>query len=459
MGFQVNSVSLRICATVLALSALPAAAAVEMPRRSPRARVSQRVGLTDVTVEYDSAAVRGRHIWGASVPFGKVWLSEIPPPKITFSKEVTFAEKLIPAGTYSLLLVPSQGDWTIILNKNVNLGVTDRQYKPDQDIARARVSPREVPFRERLMFSFSDFNDDKVWLDLEWEKAQVSIPIAVHTKQQLLAEIEALDKVGRGYADAARYMLEIKKDYATGLKYIDRSLALGENWYNVWIKASLLAASGRHREAQDLADRAFEMGQQSGDVSAVEAELRNPRNDWVRAPVLTVGRRPPASGRGGASTGGPAQAEPTSPPPIAVVSAEALSLHGPSDSKANKEPARLGGYIENERPIPIYASARPSVAVRPVGSEDIAPVIKKGRTALQVCYQRALREDPTLTHGRIRISATVGVSGRASNVVLDAPAPLRALEPCVKEAVSSWTFPTSAAEYGVEFPVILKGRE
>jgi hypothetical protein len=431
MDFAIDSVLIRICATVLALSALPASGAVELPRRSPRARVSQQVGLTDIAIDYDSGAVRGRHIWGSSIPYGKVWLSgEIPPPKISFSREVTFAGKVVPAGTYSLLLIPSQDAWTVIVNKEVNLMVTAREYKSTLDVARAQVHAREVPFRERLMFSFSDFTDDKVWLDMEWEKAQISIPIAVHTAEQLVAEISALDKVGRGYADAARYMLETKKDYEAGLKYIDRSLALGENWYNVWIKASLLAASGHPREAKELADHAYEIGQRGDEGSG-------------------------AAGGGAVSPHPP----PTNPPLVAVVSEQGISLRAPSDSKANKEPVRGGAYVDRERSAPIYASAHPAAPVKPVGSEEIAPVIKKGRAALQICYQRALRENPALTRGRIRISATVGVSGRASNVTLDAPEPLRALEPCVKEAVSSWIFPTSAADYGVEFPVILKGRE
>ena len=37
--------------------------------------------------------------------------------KITFSKDVTFAGKPVPAGTYALFTIPTQGAWTVILNK------------------------------------------------------------------------------------------------------------------------------------------------------------------------------------------------------------------------------------------------------------------------------------------------------------------------------------------------------
>ena len=65
----------------------------------------------------------------------------------------------------------------------------------------------------------------------------------------MLNNISSLDNTWRAYANAARYMLETKKDYDAGLRYIDQSLALKEDWYNVWIKALLLAAKTNYRNA------------------------------------------------------------------------------------------------------------------------------------------------------------------------------------------------------------------
>ncbi len=42
--------------------------APELPQASPKARVEQRVGLTDFAVDYSSPAVKGRKIWGDLVP-------------------------------------------------------------------------------------------------------------------------------------------------------------------------------------------------------------------------------------------------------------------------------------------------------------------------------------------------------------------------------------------------------
>ena len=129
---------------------------------------------------------------------------------------------------------------------------------------------------------FSDFSEESATLDLEWERVKVSMPIAVNTGAQVMAGIAELDNAWRSYANAARYMLEAKKDYDTGLKYADQSLALKEDWYTYWIKASLLAAKLDWRGARDAGQRAYQLGQKLGDGFVLEYELRRNVADWTK---------------------------------------------------------------------------------------------------------------------------------------------------------------------------------
>jgi len=438
-----------------------AAAEVEMPRRSPRAKVSQQVGLTEIVVEYDSPAVRGRPIWGAVVPYDEVWRrGEIPAPKITFNRSVAFGDRVVPAGTYALLMIPSRSDWTVVLNRRPNLLETERGFRPDLDVARFRVRSVPAPFRERLTFLFSNFTNDGASLDLEWERVRVSIPIRVFTAEQIAADIRALDSVGRQYADAARYMLETKKDYAAGLTYVDRSLALGENWYNVWIKASLLAARGEYPEAREQADRAYELGAKSGGEFFLESDVRNALQSWPRPSEKRIAAAAPSKRRAGISTSPPPATDPPAPPLIAIVTERPAEVHASAQPVAAAPAGELAPPTStlSERKVSVHQPA-PAALAKAATSADVAPIIKKGKTDLQWCYQRALRKDPTLTRGRITISLTVGVSGHASSVALDAPDRLGALEPCIKEVVSHWAFPASSGEYGIEFPLVLSGRE
>jgi hypothetical protein len=261
-----------------------AQADLELPRPSPTAKLTQQVGLTDVTVEYSCPGVKSRKIWDGLVPYDKMWRTGAnTATKITFTKDVTFADKPVPAGSYALFTIPAKGAWTVILNKKPDQPGTATEYKADLDLLRVQVKPTAAPFRERLAFIFSNMTDDKASLDLEWEKLRLSIPIGVATAQQALANVtNAVDNGWRVYANAARYMLETKKDYDTGLKYVDQSLGLKEDWFNDWIKAQLLAAKGDTKGAVAMGDKAQELGVKSGGGFFLEPDVKKGLADWKK---------------------------------------------------------------------------------------------------------------------------------------------------------------------------------
>ena len=260
-----------------------ALADLDLPRPSPFAKTWQVVGLTEITVDYSSPGVKGRKIWGGLVPYDQMWRAGAnQATKVTFSKDVTFAGKPVPAGTYAFFVIPGKSDWTVILNKKADQPGTGRDYKQDQDLLRVQVKPKSAPFRERLAYLVADFTDDKANLDLEWEKLRLSIPIGLGTAAQAQANIQAaIDGTWRTYANAARYMLENKKDYDTGMKYIDQSLALKEDWFNLWIKAELLKAKGNAAEARATGEKAYELGKKSQNFF-LEGEIKKTLEDWKK---------------------------------------------------------------------------------------------------------------------------------------------------------------------------------
>ncbi len=240
----------------------PAAAqALELPRLSPGAKVSQVVGLTEISVDYSSPAARGRAVFGGLVPYDKLWRTGAnQATKITFSKDITVGGKPVPAGTYALFTIPAKQAWTVILNKNPNQGGTN-DYKQELDLLRFPVKPATAPKRERLTFLFSNTSEDATSLDLEWAGVRVSIPIKAETAKQVAAALKALDAMpGRPLIIAARYLLDAKKDYPRALRYVDSALALKEEWFGLWTKAQLLAAMGKKPAACPAAKSAQEAG-------------------------------------------------------------------------------------------------------------------------------------------------------------------------------------------------------
>ena len=87
-------------------------------RLSPKASVMQTVGFTDVTIDYSRPGVKGRTIWGALVPYNKVWRAGAnEATTINFSTDVTIEGKNLPAGKYGFFTIPNKDSWTLIFNK------------------------------------------------------------------------------------------------------------------------------------------------------------------------------------------------------------------------------------------------------------------------------------------------------------------------------------------------------
>src|SRR5262249_62129157 len=94
---------------VVRLSPCPALGQLQLPRPSPQAKLSQTVGLTEISIEYSSPGVKGRKIWGALVPFGQLWRAGAnQATKVTFSKDGTVGDTPVPAGSYAFFAIPTQ---------------------------------------------------------------------------------------------------------------------------------------------------------------------------------------------------------------------------------------------------------------------------------------------------------------------------------------------------------------
>jgi len=69
-------------------------AQINTPQPSPAASLTQKVGLTDVTVNYSRPSAKGRKIFGDLLPYGKLWRTGAnAATKLTFSDEVTLEGK------------------------------------------------------------------------------------------------------------------------------------------------------------------------------------------------------------------------------------------------------------------------------------------------------------------------------------------------------------------------------
>ena len=252
--------SLVITVAVMLSRAAWAQAVIETPAPSPKARVEQRVGITDVSIDYSSPGVKGRKIWGEVVPYDKLWRAGAnAPTKLTVSRDFTFGATAVKAGSYSLFVTPGKKTWTVALN--TDLTATQDSHDDKNDVAKLSVVPAALPaLRERLVYVFSDTQDDKVNLDLEWERVRIRMPIAIDTKAAVAAGIEkAIAAAWQPHATAANYYFNAG-DLGKALALIDKSIAIESNWRNEWLRAQIQGKKGSKAEAVASANRALALG-------------------------------------------------------------------------------------------------------------------------------------------------------------------------------------------------------
>lgn len=247
-----------------ALLSLPtvALAAPEVPQPSPRAKVEQRVGITDFSIEYSSPGVKGRKIFGGLVPYDEVWRAGAnAATHLSASRDFFVGETAVPAGTYSVYAIPSKGDWTVILNSNTKAWGTNG-YDPANDVVRLQVKPQKLAEpRERLTFIFSDTTDDAVNLDLEWADTRMRVPLRVDTQRQVLASIdEAVQAAWQPHSISAKYLFDNDLDLPRALELVEASINIQPTWRNHWIKAQILGKMGDKKEAVNAAQRAQSLG-------------------------------------------------------------------------------------------------------------------------------------------------------------------------------------------------------
>ena len=255
-------------------------AQVDLPAPSPKAQVMQTAGLTDITVDYSSPGVKGRTIWGGLLAYDSLWRAGAnAATKVTFSRDVTVGGKEVKAGSYSLFIIPvKDGPWTIILNSDAAASTGD--YSKSKDVVRINAAPAAVPFRERLAYQVTDFNDSAATVSMEWEKMRVSFGVGLATHQQALKSIEkTLGGTWRNYNSAARYMME-HNDLETAMKYVDQSLSLSDEWFNNWTKAQIFAAQNKYNEALMYAQKAKALGDKNPDGFFYKPNVEKALVDW-----------------------------------------------------------------------------------------------------------------------------------------------------------------------------------
>jgi len=236
---------------------------LNIPRVSQRGTVSQRIGLSDITITYHRPAVGGREIWGKVVPYGKVWRAGANEnTTITFSDDVSVEGKPLAAGTYGLHTIPDKDQWTIAFSKN-STSWGSFSYDEKEDALRVNVKPRASEPTELVTYTFEEVKPDSAAATLRWEKLAVPFHISVDVKAVVLRSIKnELRNVGgftwAGYDEAAQWCLDNNYNLEEALKWEDTSIQNEDRFENWETKSRILDAMGKKEESAKALSTAFD---------------------------------------------------------------------------------------------------------------------------------------------------------------------------------------------------------
>jgi len=232
-------------------------AQVEYPSPSPLATIHQKVGVTDVKVEYSRPAKKGRTLFVDVEEFGKIWRTGAnASTKISFSTDVTLEGKPVPAGKYALYSIPGQTDWTVMLYKDLSLGGNIGDYDESKEVVRVNVKAEPLTGSvESFTIDIGNVSANGATIALVWGEYYVPVKMEVDTYANVSAQIEDYMKnpmasVGNNYAQAANFYLQNDKNLSSALNWIDKAIEINPNaFWNIQTKARILGKMGNYTDA------------------------------------------------------------------------------------------------------------------------------------------------------------------------------------------------------------------
>jgi hypothetical protein len=254
------------CLLMAAMSGISPAQSfvLDLPLQSQRAEISQRIGITDITINYHRPLVNDRKVWGDLVPYGKVWRAGANiNTTITFSDPVMIEGKPLDKGTYGLHMIPNADEWTIIFSKNsTSWGAFT--YDEKEDALRVTVKPQAADMHNALTYDFDQLKPDSAVVELEWEKIAVPFRVSVDVHDVVQASLKKQLRNLSQYTwiswdEAANYFLTEKIALDDALTYANKSIENEDRYDNEMTKSQVLKALNRKDEAATAQKKALSL--------------------------------------------------------------------------------------------------------------------------------------------------------------------------------------------------------
>ena len=279
----------KIFGSILALfTVITLSAQIKAPQPSPFSKTIQKVGLTDVTLEYSRPGAKGRTVFGDLVPYGKMWRTGANAnTKISFSTSVTVGETMLKAGTYALYSVPNKDSWEIIFYTDSNNGGLPAKWDNAKIAAKITVKSYQLEMKvETFTITFDDLTNNSASIGIIWENTYLSVPFSVPTDKAVTASIKrTMNGPSSGdYYAAAVYYKEANKDITQAVAWINKSVEMTGDKTPFWVyrqQSLILAKSGDKKAAIKAAKLSLEGAKKAKNADYIKMNTDS-INEWSK---------------------------------------------------------------------------------------------------------------------------------------------------------------------------------
>ena len=243
---------------------------VKRPRKSFLQKTEQRVGLTDIKLEYFRPSMKGRVIFGELEKYGEIWRTGANRNTIiTFSKAVEIDGKELSAGSYSIYTKPNKESWDIFFYTDLENWGVPKDWNTEKIVLQTTVTTfklnRDI---ETLTINIDDIKESSANLGIMWERTYVSIPIEFGFKEIL--EETTKTELRRNTIDfhiAAVNYHERNYDLEQAKIWMEKAIYLREkpDFWDYREYSVILSKLERYKEAIKAAKYCIELSKMLGD--------------------------------------------------------------------------------------------------------------------------------------------------------------------------------------------------
>jgi len=251
-------------------------AQIETPQPSPFTKVEQKVGLTDVTLEYSRPSMKGRKIFGDLVPFGKMWRTGANKNTIiTFSDDVVIDGQTLKAGSYAIFTTPNQNSWDVVFYSDTENWGTPRQWDESKVAAKTTIPTSEIGMTvETFTIQFDKLTSSSAELGFMWENTYAELTFKVPTDEIVSASIEQVmaGPSAADYYNAAVYYSTEGKDLKKAEQWMNKAMSMIENpgYWQLRQQSLIYAKMGDKKKAIEIAKKSLAGAEAAGNDDYVK---------------------------------------------------------------------------------------------------------------------------------------------------------------------------------------------